>query len=87
MVSMTPKILERKPNKRTGLIYKSIYFWTLRFPCLNEYYDIFYKDNKKIIPNNLDELLTPVGLAYWIMEVNLPMGKRYYILDLFQKKK
>lgn len=68
MVAMNPTILERKPDKRTGLIYKSLYFWTLRFPCLNEYYEIFYKEKVKILPKNLDQLLTPIGLAYWIMD-------------------
>lgn len=68
MVVMSPKIIERKPDKRTGLRYKSLYFWTLKFPCLNQYFDMFYKGNMKIIPNNLDELLTPIGLAYWIMD-------------------
>ena len=67
LVSMNPSILERKSDIRTGLIYKSLYFWTLRFPCLNEFYEIFY-NKVKIIPNNLDKLLTPVGLAYWIMD-------------------
>lgn len=68
LVSMDPVILTRKPDIRTGKIYKSIYFRTLAFPCLNEFFDIFYKDKVKIIPKNLDELLTPVGLAYWIMD-------------------
>lgn len=68
MISMNPSILERKLDKRTGLIYKSIYIWTLKFPCLNEYYEMFYKDKVKIIPNNLDKLLTPVSLAYWITD-------------------
>lgn len=75
LVSMNPSILERKPDIRTGLIYKSLYFWTLRFPCLNEFYEIFYKNKVKIIPNNLDKLLTPIGLAYWIMDDG---GKSYY---------
>ena len=65
---MDPVILTRKPDKRTGKIYKSIYFRTLTLPCLNEYHDIFYKNKVKIIPKNLDELLTPIGLAYWIMD-------------------
>lgn len=68
LVSMNPSILERKPDIRTGLIYKSLYFWTLRFPCLNEFYDIFYKNKVKIILNNLNKLLTPIGLAYWIVD-------------------
>ncbi len=33
-------------------------------PCLNEYHDLFYKEKVKIIPKNLDELLTARGLVY-----------------------
>lgn len=65
---MNPVILIRKPDKRTGKIYKSIYFRTLTLPCLNEYHNMFYKNKVKIIPENLDKLLTPIGLAYWIMD-------------------
>lgn len=68
LVGKDPAILTRKPDKRTGKIYKSIYFRTLAFPCLNEFYDLFYKDKVKIVLENLDVLLTPVGLAYWIMD-------------------
>lgn len=68
LVTMNPVILTRKPDKITGKIYKSIYFRTLALPCLNEYHDIFYKNKIKTIPKNLGELLTPVGLAYWIMD-------------------
>lgn len=68
MVTMNPVILTRKPDKRTGKIYKSIYFRTLTLPCLNEYHNMFYKNKVKIIPENIDKLLTPIGLAYWIMD-------------------
>lgn len=61
---MNPVILTRKPDIRIGKIYKSIYFRTLSLPCLNEYYNIFYKNKVKIIPENLDKLLTPISLAY-----------------------
>jgi hypothetical protein len=64
LVAVDPVILIRKPDKRTGKVYKSIYFRTLAFPCLNEFYDLFYKDKVKTIPKNLYDLLTPVGLAY-----------------------
>jgi hypothetical protein len=61
---MNPVILTRKPYKRTGKIYKSLYFRTLTLPCLNEYHNMFYKNKVKIIPENIDKLLTPIGLAY-----------------------
>lgn len=64
LVKMSPGILTRKADKRTGLIYQSIYFWTLAFPCLNEYYDLFYKDKTKIVPSNLyDLVLKPLLLV------------------------
>lgn len=67
MVNMVPTILERKADIRTGKIYKSIYFWTLSFPCFNPYYDFFYNGKTKIVPLNIEELLTARGLAHWIM--------------------
>jgi hypothetical protein len=30
---------------------------------------MFYKNKVNIIPENLDKLLTPIGLAYWILDV------------------
>ena len=39
-------------------------------PCLTELYQIFYitglSGNKKIIPDNIYDLLTPRALAHWI---------------------
>lgn len=56
---MEPTILTRNDKKR-GLITQSLYFRTLAMPCLNYYYDLFYKDKIKVIPRNLDELLTAI---------------------------
>jgi len=33
-------------------------FTTRTLPCITELYDLFYKDNKKIVPTNLFDLLT-----------------------------
>jgi hypothetical protein len=56
-------------NKRTNISYKSISFATLTLPCFNYYRNLFYnKDNKKIVPLNINQFLTPRGLAYWIMD-------------------
>jgi hypothetical protein len=67
LIDMEPVIVVRKADPRTGKIYKSIYVRTLRFPCLNEYHFLFYKDQKKVIPLNIQDLLTPRGLAHLIM--------------------
>nr|YP_009574392.1 hypothetical protein [Arthrobotrys musiformis]QBM31509.1 hypothetical protein [Arthrobotrys musiformis]QBM31583.1 hypothetical protein [Arthrobotrys musiformis]QBM31659.1 hypothetical protein [Arthrobotrys musiformis] len=67
LVATPPVIIERKKDKRTGLVYKSIYFKTLKFPCLNEFHALFYNNNIKCVPLNIKNLLTPLGLAHLIM--------------------
>lgn len=66
ITNMSPGILSRI-DKRTGLTTQSIYFWTMTMPCLNYFHELFYINRVKSIPNNIAELLTPIGLAYWIM--------------------
>lgn len=67
-----PRIISRSSDKRTGIIYQSISFKTRNLPCLNEYHSIFYyltNENKfkKIIPNNIGDLITTRSLAHWVM--------------------
>lgn len=47
LIASEPVIIVRKADTRTGKVYKSISVRTLRFPCLNKYHDLFYKDKKK----------------------------------------
>ena len=67
ITTMSPTILTRK-DKRSGTTTQSLYFRTLAMPCLNHYYDLFYKERVKVIPRNLNTLLTSRGLAYWICD-------------------
>ena len=67
LIATEPKIVVRKADSRTGKIYKSISVSTLRFPCLNKYHELFYRDKKKVIPSNIQDVLTPRGLAHLIM--------------------
>lgn len=56
-------------DKRSNITYSSINFATLTLPCFTYYRNLFYNsDNKKIVPLNINQLLTPIGLAYWIMD-------------------
>jgi hypothetical protein len=56
-------------NKKNNNVYSSIQFATLSLPCFNYYKALFYNsENKKIVPLNIGNLLTPIGLAYWIMD-------------------
>lgn len=60
--------------------YNSIKFQTLSLPCFNIYRDLFYNSKgKKILPNNIEQLLTPKGLAYWFMDDGYKAEKGLYI--------
>lgn len=73
---MKPTIIARKPDPRTGKVYKSMYFRTLSFTCLNIFHDFFYKNKKKVVPWNIGELLTPRGIAHLIMGDGLFLSDR-----------
>jgi len=66
--SSGPKIENSRPDKRTGKIYKAIFFHTYALPCFAELYNLFYPDGKKVVPVNIGQLLTPLGLCYWICD-------------------
>lgn len=61
-----PKTQSRVLKTRPGMVYGSVYFRTYSLPYFNEFHDLF--EGKKIIPNNIGELLTPLGLAYWLCD-------------------
>lgn len=64
-----PRITDRLPDKRTGKIYTRVVFVTYSLPCFNEIYNLFYSSTtKKRVPLNIAELLTPIGLAYWLCD-------------------
>lgn len=76
-VGTSPNSTAGRPDKRTGKTYNSLYFHTLAFPCFNAFVDLFYPSHPagwggtagiKVVPANIGELLTEVGLAFWIME-------------------
>lgn len=68
-LSETFKLKEKTfKDNRTNNTYKSVNFATLSLPCFNQYKTLFYQNNKKIVPINIQELLTPIGLSYWIMD-------------------
>lgn len=60
---------ERKTfDKRTNKFYDNIYFNTMTIPIFNEFRELFYSDGIKIVPKNIEDLLTVRGLAYWAMD-------------------
>ncbi len=61
-------------------IYSSIKFQTLSLDCFNIYRELFYDLNgKKVIPENIEELLTPKGLAFWFMDDGYKSKKGLYL--------
>ncbi len=63
---------DRKPDKRTGVIYTSLQFKTLAFPCFNFDREFFYDPlsitGKKIINVAIGQYFPAVSLAFWIMD-------------------
>lgn len=59
-------------NKVTGKVYHSNSFTTMLLPCFNKFHELFFsKDinrNIKIVPKTIENLLTPVSIAHWIMD-------------------
>jgi hypothetical protein len=47
---MTPKIKDAKLKDKT---HQSIFFDTLTYEAFNYYYDLFYKNKKKVVPYNI----------------------------------
>ena len=67
-------------DKKTQSTYHAISFTTMQLPCFNEYRELFYDLNKKkIVPNNIKELLTPCGLVFWIMDDGSKQGNGLHI--------
>jgi len=46
----------------------SYYFYTYTFTSFNYLHNMFYVNNKKVIPSNISLFLTPLALAIWIMD-------------------
>lgn len=66
-------------DNRTKKTYSAISLTTMQLPCFNVYKDYFYELNVKIVPNNIYELLTPRGLAFWIMDDGSKKGDGLHI--------
>jgi len=58
---MSPKIKDARIKDKT---HQSIFFDTLTYEAFNYYHDLFYKNKKKIVPYNIEELLTARSLAF-----------------------
>ena len=66
-------------DKRSNKEYTSISFTTMQLSCFNWFRENFYNLNVKKVPNNICNLLTPIGLAYWIMDDGSRQGSGLHI--------
>jgi len=66
-------------DKRNNETYYYFHFATMQLPCFNLYREIFYNLGKKLVPNNIYKLLTPIGLAFWIIDDGSPHGEGLHI--------
>ncbi len=55
-------------GKQTGNKYSAWFFHTKTLSTLRELHQLFYPAGKKIIPINIEDLLTPRALAVWFMD-------------------
>jgi len=62
-------------GRRNGTLTIGLQLSTRRYPCFNKIYNLFYKNNIKVIPYNIYDLLTPIALAHWIMSDGAKLNK------------
>lgn len=63
--------------KAFGNIYQNYGFSTYGHRLFGEFRERFYKGKKKIIPNDLEKDVTPLGLAVWYMDDGSIKSKRH----------
>lgn len=62
-------------DKRTGNRYHGWMFTSIKHPAITKIHNIFYKNNKKIIPHNIANYLNSFVMAVWIMDDGWLNGK------------
>ena len=65
----------------TNKIYTRVRFNTYVLPCFNEFYLLFYPEGNKSIPQNIGEILTPPGLAFWAMDDGNKVNNNNFIFN------
>ena len=68
LVSSHPRKIVCWKNPKNSEDYYSWYFHTRTIPELRELYKRFYSNGRKILPQDISDLLTPISLAVWIMD-------------------
>ena len=99
LVSCQPKKIICWRNPKNNENYYSWYFHTRTLPEFKTLYRVFYFNKKKILPQNILDLLNPLTLAVWIMDdgcntgdslilntQNYSIEEHYRLQKIFQQK-
>jgi len=62
------EIMKDLVNTPPKLSHRGYYFRTVSNPVFDWYRKIFYQGKEKKVPENIQDLLIPLGLAVWIMD-------------------
>src|SRR3989344_7144611 len=73
-VRSKPKIKEKKVWNK---IYQNYGFLTYGHRLLGEFQEKFYRKRRKIVPNDLEKDITPLGLAVWFMDDGSIKSRRH----------
>ena len=65
--SSSPKLIKYF-DKRTQKEYSSLYFRTKSLKMFTDYHKFFYIEGRKVVPLNIFDLLSPIGLAHLIQQ-------------------
>ena len=79
LISCSPKKIVCWKNPKNNENYYSWYFHTLTLKALKQFHQKFYKDGLKIVPKEMFEILTPISLAFWVMDDGCNTGNSFII--------
>ena len=75
LVSHPPRKIVCWKNPKDSKDYYSWYFHTLTLKEFREFYQAFYQNGHKRLPERISEILTPISLAVWVMDDGCFDGK------------
>ena len=68
--------LELFTNSQPGVYGTSYYFRTISHPYFDDLRSVFYRESRKIVPDEFELWLTPLALAVWFMDDGTREGKQ-----------
>jgi len=63
-----PSTSRTRTDPRTGYVGGSNMFTTRAIPFFTDFYNLFYVNGTKVVPQTIGLYLTPIALAHWIMD-------------------